>query len=164
MTDSETKLIIITGMSGAGKKVAIQSFADLGYYCNVNMPHTLFPKFLNLMKDTTNNIQNVSLVEDLRSHELFNVLYEFLDVVGKESWLEEQVLFVDAEDTVLVSRYKETRRSHPLNLDGLPLNGIREERKILDELRGRAQKVIDTTDMAPKALRKRIHELFAEEK
>jgi len=164
MTDSETKLIIITGMSGAGKTVAIQSFEDLGYYCVDNMPPTLIPKFLDLMKDSTNNIRKVALVVDLRSQEFFNVLYEFLDVVGKESWLEEQVLFLDAKDTVLVSRYKETRRSHPLNLDGLPLNGIREERKILDELRGRAQKVIDTTDMAPKALRKRIHELFAEEK
>lgn len=163
MTDSETKLIIITGMSGAGKTVAIQSFEDLGYYCVDNMPPTLIPKFLDLMKDSTNNIRKVALVVDLRSQEFFNVLYEFLDVVGKESWLEEQVLFLDAEDTVLVSRYKETRRAHPLNLDGLPLNGIREERKILDELRGRAQKVIDTTDMAPKALRKRIHELFAEE-
>src|SRR5699024_830629 len=148
-------------MSGAGKTVAIQSFEDLGSYCVDNMPPTFIPKFLGLMKDYTNNMREVALEVGLRSQELFNVLYDVIDVVGTESWLEEQVLFLDAEDTVLVSRYKEPRRSHPLNLDGLPLNGIREERKILDELRGRAQKVIDTTDMAPKALRKRIHELFA---
>src|SRR5699024_10658290 len=92
------------------------------------------------------------------------VVGDFPENISKESWLVEEVVFLDAEDTILGSRDKETSRSHPLNLDGLPLNGIREERKILDELRGRAQKVIDTTDMAPKALRKRIHELFAEEK
>lgn len=163
MTDSETKLIIITGISGAGKTVAMQSLEDLGYYCVDNMPPTLIPKFLDLMKDSANNIRKVALVVDLRSQEFFEALYEFLDIIGKETWLEEQVLFLDAEDAVLVSRYKETRRSHPLNLDGLPLNGIQEERKILDELRGRSQKIIDTTDMAPKALRNKIYELFAEE-
>src|SRR5699024_6112973 len=142
-----------------GKTVAIQSIEDLGYYCVDNMAPTIITRFLDLMKDSTNNIRDAALVVDLRSQEFFNVLYEFIDVVGKESWLEVRVVLLDAEDTVLVSRYKETRRSHPLNLDGVPLNGIREEGKILDELRGRAQKVIDTTDMAPKALRKRIHEL-----
>src|SRR5699024_9113936 len=106
-----------------------------GYYCVDNMTPTLIPKFLELMKDSTINIRKVALVVDLRSQEFFNVLYEFLDVVGIDSCLEELVLFLDAEDTVLVSRYKETCRYHHLNLDGLLLNGIREERKILDELR-----------------------------
>lgn len=164
MAVSETKLLIITGMSGAGKTVAVQSLEDLGYYCVDNLPPTLIPKFLELMKDSTNNIRKVALVIDLRSREFFEQLYEALDGIGTEKWLEEQILFLDAKDEVLVSRYKETRRSHPLNAEGLPLNGIKLERKMLDEMRGRAQEIIDTSSMAPKELREKIHELYAGDK
>lgn len=163
MPGLETKLMIITGMSGAGKTVAIQSFEDLGYYCVDNLPPTLIPKFLELMKDSTNNIRKVALVIDLRGREFFDALYESLDVIGDEDWLQEHIIFLDAKDETLVSRYKETRRSHPLDIGGLPLNGIKKERKILDELRGRAQKIIDTTDLKPKELREKIHGLYAEE-
>ena len=156
MAVSETKLLIITGMSGAGKTVAVQSLEDLGYYCVDNLPPTLIPKFLELMKDSTNNIRKVALVIDLRSREFFEQLYEALDGIGTEKWLEEQILFLDAKDEVLVSRYKETRRSHPLNAEGLPLNGIKLERKMLDEMRGRAQEIIDTSSMAPKELREKF--------
>lgn len=164
MSGSETKLIIITGMSGAGKTVAVQSFEDLGYYCVDNLPPTLIPKFLELMKDSTNNIRKVALVIDLRGREFFDALYESLDVIGGEDWLREHIIFLDATDEILVSRYKETRRSHPLDLSGLPLNGIKKERKILDELRGRAQKIIDTTDLKPKELREKIHQFYSEQK
>lgn len=164
MTGSETKLIIITGMSGAGKTVAIQSFEDLGYYCVDNLPPTLIPKFLELMKDSTNNIRKVALVIDLRGRDFFDSLYESLDAIGKEDWLEEHILFLDAKNETLVSRYKETRRSHPLDMGGLPLNGIKKERQILDELRGRAQKIIDTTDLKPKELREKIHNYYAKER
>ncbi|MEI3611810.1 RNase adapter RapZ [Pseudogracilibacillus sp. SO30301A] len=164
MAGLETKLIIITGMSGAGKTVAIQSFEDLGYYCVDNLPPTLLPKFLELMKDSTNNIRKVALVIDLRGREFFDALYESLDIIGDEDWLQEHILFLDATNEVLVSRYKETRRSHPLDIGGLPLNGIKEERKILDELRGRAQKIIDTTDLKPKELREKIHQFYSEKK
>src|SRR5690625_5204109 len=147
MTGSETKLIVITGMSGASKKVLIHSFEDLGYYCVDNLPPTLITKFLELMKDSTNNIRKVALVIDLRGRDFVDSLYESLDAIGKEDWLEEHILFLDAKNETLVSRYKETRRSHPLDMGGLPLNGIKKERQILDELRGRAQKIIDTTDL-----------------
>src|SRR5699024_989130 len=76
---------------------------------------------------------------------------------------EEHILFLDAKDQTLVSRYKETRRSHPLDIGGLPLQGIQEEREILDQLRGRSQNIIDTSNLAPKALRKKIHQLYAGE-
>lgn len=164
MPGEETKLVIITGMSGAGKTVAVQSFEDLGYYCVDNLPPTLIPKFLELMKDSTNNVKKVALVIDLRGREFFEELYKSLDAILNEDWLEEQILFLDAEDQVLVSRYKETRRSHPLNISGLPLKGIQEERIIIDELRGRAQRIIDTSDLKPKALREKIHQLYSEEK
>lgn len=163
MTSTETKLIIITGMSGAGKTVAVQSFEDLGYYCVDNLPPTLIPKFLELMKDSTNTIQKVALVIDLRGREFFDALYDSLDLIGQDDSLQEHILFLDATDDVLVSRFKETRRSHPLDLSGLPLNGIKKEREILDGLRGRAQKIIDTSNLAPKELREEIHQAYSEE-
>ncbi|CDQ39052.1 MULTISPECIES: RNase adapter RapZ [Virgibacillus] len=159
----ETKLVIITGMSGAGKTVAVQSFEDLGYYCVDNLPPTLLPKFIELMKDSTNNIQQVALVMDLRAREFFDTLSDALDVLATEDWLDEHILFLDAKDEKLVSRYKETRRSHPLAVGGLPLKGIRQEREILDELRGRAQRIIDTTNLKPKELREKIVQKYAEE-
>lgn len=162
--EQETKLVIITGMSGAGKTVAIQSFEDLGYYCVDNLPPALLPKFLELMRDSTNNIHKVALVMDLRGREFFDSLFEALDVLDDEEWLDEHILFLDAKDEQLVSRYKETRRSHPLAVGDLPLKGIKQERNILDELRGRAQRIIDTTDLKPKDLREKILRIYSEEK
>ncbi|GAA5417182.1 nucleotide-binding protein YvcJ [Paraliobacillus ryukyuensis] len=160
--EQEIKLVIITGMSGAGKTVAVQSFEDLGYYCVDNLPPALLPKFLDLMKDASNNIQQVALVMDLRGREFFDTLFESLDQLAKADWLEEHILFLDAKDETLVSRYKETRRSHPLAPDGLPLEGITQERKMLDELRGRAQHFINTTNLKPKALREKIVDKYGE--
>jgi len=162
-TEEETKLLIITGMSGAGKTVAVRSFEDLGYYCVDNLPPTLLPKFLELMKDSTNNIRKVALVMDLRGREFFDSLFTALDKLSEETWLDEHIIFLDARDETLVSRYKETRRSHPLATDGLPLDGIQQERKILDGLRGRSQRIIDTTVLKPKELREKIVSLYSEE-
>ncbi|RDW16555.1 RNase adapter RapZ [Oceanobacillus arenosus] len=162
--EMETKLVIITGMSGAGKTVAVQSFEDLGYYCVDNLPPTLLPKFLDLMRDSSNAIRKVALVMDLRGREFFDSLFDALDTVGKEEWLEEHILFLDAKDEKLVSRYKETRRAHPLAIGGLPLNGIHQEREILDQLRGRAQRIIDTTNLKPRELREKIVKIYSEDK
>lgn len=158
------KLIIITGMSGAGKTVAVQSFEDLGYYCVDNMPPTLIPKFLELMKDSTNTISKVALVIDLRSREFFDALYDSLDAISQLDWLSEKIIFLDATNETLVSRFKETRRSHPLDQKGLPLKGIKQERIILDEIKGRAQTIIDTTNLKPRELREKIHEIFRQGK
>ncbi len=164
MTENrETKLVIITGMSGAGKTVAVQSFEDLGYYCVDNLPPALLPKFLELMKDAANNINKVALVMDLRGREFFDSLFDALDQLTDLDWLEEHILFLDAQDKVLVSRYKETRRQHPLAPEGLPLEGIQQERQILGELRGRAQHYIDTTHLKPKALREKIIAKYGED-
>lgn len=163
MPGNETKFVIITGMSGAGKTVAIQSFEDLGYYCVDNLPPTLLPKFLELMKDSTNNIKKVALVIDLRGREFFDALYDALDVLDKEQWIQEHILFLDAANETLVSRYKETRRFHPLAIGDLPLNGIKQEREILEQLKGRAQRIIDTSELKPKEFREKIQELYAEQ-
>src|SRR5690625_1172922 len=158
----ETQLVIITGMSGAGKTVAVQSFEDLGYYCVDNLPPTLLPKFLELMRDTTNNIRKVALVMDLRGREFFDSLFEALDILASQHWLKEHIIFLDAKDEVLVRRYKETRRAHPLTVGDLPLIGIQKERKILDELRGRADNIIDTIRLKLNDLCAKIIEILSQ--
>lgn len=153
---SDIKLVIITGMSGAGKTVAIQSFEDLGFFCVDNLPPTLLPKFLELMKESGSKMNKVALVMDLRGREFFESLFEALDDITEKSWITPQILFLDAKDSILVSRYKETRRSHPLANNGSPLTGIENEREILEELKGRAQTIYDTSNLKPRELREKI--------
>lgn len=160
-SSSELQLVIITGMSGAGKTVAIQSFEDLGFFCVDNLPPTLLPKFLELMKESGSKMHKVALVMDLRGREFFDSLFEALDDLSEKSWITPQILFLDAQDTTLVSRYKETRRSHPLAPTGSPLEGIKNEREILDELKGRAQVIYDTSSLKPRELREKILQQFS---
>ncbi|GLH64352.1 MULTISPECIES: RNase adapter RapZ [Parageobacillus] len=155
------QMVIITGMSGAGKTVAIQSFEDLGFFCVDNLPPTLLPKFLELMKESGNKMNKVALVMDLRSRDFFDSLFTALDELAEQSWVTPQILFLDAKDSTLVARYKETRRTHPLAPNGLPLEGIRLERKLLEELKGRAQIIYDTSDLKPRELREKILQQFS---
>ncbi len=157
----DIQLVIITGMSGAGKTVAIQSFEDLGYFCVDNLPPSLLPKFLELMKESNSKMSKVALVMDLRGREFFDSLIAALDEMSDIGWITPRILFLDANDKVLVSRYKETRRSHPLATTGLPLEGIEMERALLEELKGRAQMIFDTSDLKPKQLREKIVAHFA---
>src|SRR6476619_358408 len=122
MKEQETKLVIITGMSGAGKTVAVQSFEDLGYYCIDNLPPALLTTFLALMKESERNITRVAAVMDMRGRESFDSLVDALDKLENVDDLKPRVLFLDADDETLVRRYKETRRSHPLEPQGLPLD------------------------------------------
>ncbi|OEH92251.1 RNase adapter RapZ [Bacillus solimangrovi] len=162
--DHDMQLVIITGMSGAGKTVAVQSFEDLGFFCVDNLPPALLPKFLELMKESGGKMDRAALVMDLRGRDFFENLLDSIDEMNKQDWVTPHILFLEAEDQSLVSRYKETRRSHPLAPQGLPLEGIKNERKILDELKGRAQTIVDTTRMKPRQLREVIIEKFANDK
>ncbi len=161
---NDTKLVIITGMSGAGKTVAVQSFEDLGYFCVDNLPPTLLPKFLELMKESGNKMNKVALVMDLRGREFFDSLFKALDDLAETSWMTPQIFFLDADDSALVRRYKETRRTHPLAPSGLPLEGIQLERKLLEDLKGRAQLIYNTADMKPRELREKILTEFSSNK
>ncbi|MGG5252037.1 RNase adapter RapZ [Neobacillus sp. SM06] len=158
---SDTQMVIITGMSGAGKTVAIQSFEDLGFFCVDNLPPTLLPKFLELMKESGNKMNKVALVMDLRGREFFDHLFKALDDLAETSWVTPQILFLDADDSTLVRRYKETRRTHPLAPSGLPLEGIQLERELLEELKGRAQLIYNTSQMKPRELREKILNEFS---
>ncbi|WP_066058778.1 RNase adapter RapZ [Robertmurraya korlensis] len=160
----DTQMVIITGMSGAGKTVAIQSFEDLGFFCVDNLPPTLLPKFLELMKESGNKMNKVALVMDLRGREFFDHLFKALDDLAETSWVTPQILFLDADDSTLVRRYKETRRTHPLAPSGLPLEGIQLERELLEELKGRAQLIYNSSKMKPKELREKILTEFSANK
>ncbi|ALS01294.1 ATPase P [Enterococcus silesiacus] len=153
------QLVIITGMSGAGKTVAIQSFEDMGYFCIDNMPPSLIPKFWELIKES-GKVTKIALVIDLRSRNFFREIQDMLVELENTNLIDTTIMFLDATDEELVSRYKETRRAHPLAMDGLITEGIRKERAILEEIKGDAQVVIDTTDLSPRQLRERINEEF----
>ena len=154
------ELVIITGMSGAGKTVAVQSFEDLGYYCVDNLPPELLVTFLALMKDSEKKITRIAVVMDLRGREFFDSLIETLDVLLEEEDLLARILYLDSDDATLVRRYKESRRSHPLAPQGLPLEGIQLERELLSELKGRAKTVVNTSSLKPRELRERIAKEF----
>lgn len=160
---NKIELVIITGMSGAGKTVAVQSFEDMGYFCVDNLPPALIPKFIDLVEGSGNKMQKVALVIDLRGREFFDHLFDSIDAISAESKVTPQIVFLDARDAALVRRYKETRRSHPLSDGGSPLEGIHAEREILNDLRGQAKIIIDTSDLKPLELRERILQRFSSE-
>lgn len=152
-------LVIITGMSGAGKTVAMQSLEDLGYFCVDNMPPALLPKFWQLIKDA-GSIDKIALVIDLRSQAFYDQINEMLAGLDNTTFVTTRILFLDATDAELVSRYKETRRAHPLAPEGRLMDGIKKERALLQELRNRAQVVIDTTNLSPRQLREKLFVTF----
>lgn len=154
------ELVIVTGMSGAGKTVAIQSFEDLGYFTIDNMPPTLLPKFIKLVEQS-GETNKVALVVDMRSRLFFNEINAILDKIETNERVKVKILFLDATDGELVSRYKETRRSHPLASDGRVLDGITLERELLAPLKGLSQNVVDTTELTPRQLRQVLSEQFS---
>src|SRR5690606_18862779 len=161
MTVGKIRLIIITGMSGAGKTVAVQSFEDLGYYCVDNLPPELLTTFLALMKGSEKKISRMAVVMDLRGREFFGSLIESLDALLDEEDILLRILFLESDDATLVRRYKESRRSHPLAPQGLPLEGIQLERELLSEVKGRAKSIVNTSKLKPRELRERIAQEFS---
>ncbi|MDO4670680.1 MAG: RNase adapter RapZ [Aerococcus sp.] len=151
--DNRTKLVVITGMSGAGKTVALQCFEDMGYFCVDNMPPSLLPKFWELVKHSE-SISRVCLVIDLRSGQFFKALTGAVMQMDNEALIDMQIVFLEASDSALVSRYKETRRNHPLQREGgSTLEGIQREREELAPIRQASNLVLDTTNVSPRELR-----------
>lgn len=153
------ELVIITGMSGAGKTVAMQSFEDMGFFCIDNLPPRLIPKFWELIKES-GKVTKIALVIDLRSRAFFQEIQDMLVEIENTKMINTTIIFLDASDEELVSRYKETRRTHPMAMDGLVTEGIRKERGLLEEIKADTQLVIDTTDMTPRQLREKIMKEF----
>jgi UPF0042 nucleotide-binding protein len=157
---AQPTLVIITGMSGAGKTIAVQSLEDLGFFCVDNLPPVLIPKFAELIEQSQGRIAKVALVIDLRGREFFTALSESLNYIREHYTIHYEILFLDSTDAILVQRYKESRRRHPLAPEGMPLDGIHLERKLLEDLKGWATQVIDTSSLKPAALKEKIISRF----
>ncbi|WIF95243.1 RNase adapter RapZ [Caminicella sporogenes] len=153
------KLVIITGLSGAGKSQAMKCMEDLGFYCVDNLPPVLIPKFAELCFNSNGEIQKIALVIDIRGGKFFDDLFDSLENL-KSSGYKYEILFLDASDETLIKRFKETRRIHPLSPKGRIIDGINAERKKLDKLRDKADKIIDTTNMTPGQLKKEIRKIY----
>ena len=155
------RFVIVTGLSGAGKTEATRSLEDLGYFCVDNLPPQLIPKFAEACNN--GSIEKVAIVIDIRGGVFFDDLFESLMYL-KSSEFKYEILFLDASDEILVKRFKEARRSHPLAPQGRVLTGISEERNKLREVKDRADIIIDTSKYAIRDLREKINEYYGDVK
>lgn len=154
------RFVIVTGVSGAGKSTVLKMLEDAHYFCVDNLPIPLVEKFASLMLEVhEEGVQNAALGIDARSGHSLEELAQVLDHM-KEAGYDFEILFMDAEDSVLVKRYKETRRSHPLASNGRVDDGIRLERQKMDFLRKRADYIIDTSHLLTRELRQEIEKIF----
>lgn len=155
------KLVIVTGMSGAGKTIALKILEDLGFYCVDNLPISLIDRFTELVLESPGDIQNIALGIDIRSGEELSALGNTL-----KKWRENktmfEILFLDAGDRILIKRYKETRRKHPLAGAGRIDEGIAKERERLAFLKKAADYIIDTSQLLTKELRRELEKIFIE--
>lgn len=152
------RFVILTGMSGAGKSTAMKMMEDIGYYCVDNLPISLLEPFMEL-SDQSGELQKVAVGIDVRSGRPFEELEEALAHAKETGWSFE-VLFMEADDEVLLKRYKETRRSHPLAESNRLETGIGLEREHLQKLRSQADHIIDTSHLLTRELKEEINRIF----
>ncbi len=148
-------LVVITGFSGAGKSTAMAVFEDEGYFCVDNLPSEMIRSLIELFMHTGSKVAYAAVVSDLRAGSYFDGLDTMLDYL-RVSEVNHRVLFLEADEEALQTRYKETRRRHPLSPHGSVAEGIARERELLDPLRARADVVIDTSGLSAAALRRKL--------
>lgn len=153
------RFVIVTGMSGAGKSSALKMLEDIGYFCVDNLPIELLDKFAQITLDKTVKIQNVALGMDIRSGEGIKELEEELNEI-REMGISFEILFLNASNRILLKRYKETRRNHPLSRDGRVEDGIAKEREEMKFLLKKATYVIDTSQMLIRELKEEIDRIY----
>ncbi len=157
------RFVIVTGMSGAGRSTALRALEDAGYFCVDNLPISLIEKFSELIYPGNTEVTKVALGIDIRSGKAFDELaatLEELTVAG----VNYEILFLDSSDEVLVKRYKETRRTHPLAQNGRVADGIQEERKRLEFLKKQADYIIDTSNLLTRELKQELDKIFVQNK
>lgn len=157
------KIVIITGLSGAGKSEVLNVLEDRGFYCMDNLPPALLLDFVKLCERAQYVIDKIALVLDIRSGEFFGDLFENLDEL-KTKGFEYELLFLDSSEKILIKRFKELRRPHPLNLEGSIIDGIEKERDLLKRVKQEADYIIDTSDLSRAILQKEVLEIFIEGK
>lgn len=154
------QFIVVTGLSGAGKSQAMHVLEDMGFFCVDNLPPDLVSKFVEIL-DAQERIERVAVAIDVRGQAFFERAVAALTDL-EEHGVPYRILFLEARDEILLRRYKETRRRHPLAAEGRVVEAIRMERGQLQEVRGRAHIILDTSDLAPAQLRSELGRLFAQ--
>ena len=155
------RFLIVTGLSGAGKTMAIRYLEDMGFFCVDNLPPKLILRFVELCQESEGSIDKVAIVVDIRGRGFFDDLLGCLCEMKTEGYPYE-VLFLEASDSVIIKRYKESRRAHPLVKEGRIISGIQKERQRLERIREISDYIIDTSDLYPKQLKEHLVELFHE--
>ena len=154
------RFVVVTGMSGGGKRTALKLLEDVGFYCVDNLPVSLLDKFVELVSMPGAEVSKVALGLDIRSDQKFGEVEDALENLRKKGYVFE-ILFMDCSEKVLLKRYKESRRMHPLALDGKRVEeGIRIEKEILRTIRKRADYVIDTSNLLTRELKEEIDRIF----
>ena len=156
------RFVIITGLSGAGKSVAIKCFEDLDFFCVDNIPPQLIPKFSEMCLNSRGKLYKIAFVVDIRGEIFFREIDKSLrELEGMK--IHPEILFLDAKDEVIIRRFSETRRKHPLQFSQSILENVDQERKRLKELKSRASMIIDTSHLSPKQLNIEIRRYFQRE-
>lgn len=153
------RFVVVTGMSGGGKSTALHMLEDVGFYCVDNLPVPLIEQFVELIAMPGSEVEKVALGLDVRVDQPFEDAQKALEKLKKNSYNFE-ILFMEAGDSVLLKRYKETRRMHPLSPGGRVEDGIHKERKILQDIKGKADYVIDTSNLLTRELKEEIDRIF----
>lgn len=153
------RFVVVTGMSGGGKSTALKMLEDAGYYCVDNLPISLVEKFVELISMPNSEISKVALGLDVRSDQSFENTTRILRGM-KEKGYSFEILFMDADENTLIKRYKETRRIHPLAMDGRVEDGVRRERAVLENVRKSADYVLDTTHLLTRELKEELDRIF----
>lgn len=153
------RFVVVTGMSGGGKRTALKMLEDAGYYCVDNLPVSLVERFMELISMPDSEINKVALGMDVRTDQSFQDATRILQEL-REKGYDFEILFMDADEQALIKRYKETRRIHPLASDGRVEEGIRKEREILENIRRTADYVIDTSNLLTRELKEELDRIF----
>ena len=155
------RFVVVTGMSGGGKSTALRMLEDAGFYCVDNLPVPLIEKFVELIAVPDGEVTKVALGLDVRADQAFGDVQKILENLKANGYLFE-ILFMEANDKTLLKRYKETRRMHPLSLDGRIEDGIRKERKVLNDIRNKSDYVIDTSNLLTRELKEELERIFVQ--
>ena len=153
------RFVVVTGISGGGKSTALKMLEDMGYYCVDNLPVSLIDKFVELVAMPDSEVTRVALGLDVRVGQSFEDATGVLERL-KENGYELEILFMQADDSALIKRYKETRRVHPLAEDGRVEEGLKKERRILENIRKAADFVIDTSNLLTRELKEELERIF----
>lgn len=156
---SDPICVIVTGLSGAGKSIAIDCFEDFGFFCVDNLPIALIPKLMDICQSSSGRFDRLALGLDIRAGEQLAEFFDNLQYLGKAGY-KQSILFLEATDATLIRRYSFSRRKHPIGGDYPIQEQIRQEREKLKELRNRADFVLDTSSVTPQALRNSISETY----